>query len=358
MQKDMHFAGTYIVARAAGFDHAEASTVANAAQYVDDATHSGFVRFTSGALFQRTATCHALADPDNLNALQNHLAWLPFHFLPGNEGESDADRLVCRQNSVIAREMVAACVAAAAAPQGLHRLGITAHVLADTFAHKGFAGIIHHVNVAEELTGDDPVVHESILTQTQNLLSRLTARFSDVRVCMLGHGLVHAYPDLPWLSWSYRNGAGQTIHRDNPTDFIDALNALLDLFLRWRKARGDSPASPALSATLTSTLADRLRSTRDEDGDTRCSRWINALAAGEVPGIPPVEVRYDAKEWRSIALETEETFAGATSLEGILAIDCPSGFLRSDWKLFHDAAKDHRYQVTQVILPRHNLCAA
>ena len=35
----------------------------------------------------------------------------------------------------------------------LHRLGITMHVYADTWAHQGFAGTPHEINQATEITG-------------------------------------------------------------------------------------------------------------------------------------------------------------------------------------------------------------
>ena len=33
-------------------------------------------------------------------------------------------------------------------------------------------------------------------------------------------------------------------------------------------------------------------------------------------------------------------------------------FLRSDWKLFHDALQQHRLTVSHEILPRYGICAA
>ena len=45
MQIDFHHTVTYVVARLAGFKASEAQTIAYAAQYVDDATQDGTVRF-------------------------------------------------------------------------------------------------------------------------------------------------------------------------------------------------------------------------------------------------------------------------------------------------------------------------
>lgn len=48
MQIDFHHAVTYVAARIAGMDHAKADIIAYAAQYVDDATNHGYIRFDNG----------------------------------------------------------------------------------------------------------------------------------------------------------------------------------------------------------------------------------------------------------------------------------------------------------------------
>ena len=49
MDIDSHHAGTYVVARLAGMTHRDAEIVAYSAQYVDDATNEGVIRFDTGA---------------------------------------------------------------------------------------------------------------------------------------------------------------------------------------------------------------------------------------------------------------------------------------------------------------------
>lgn len=81
--------------------------VAYAAQYVDDATSSGRVRFDNGASYSRTSSAHKMLDYRNFEELANQHVWLPFHFLPGNGSlpvgtvppGTFIDRLICRPNS-------------------------------------------------------------------------------------------------------------------------------------------------------------------------------------------------------------------------------------------------------------------
>ncbi|MBN1760736.1 MAG: hypothetical protein JW863_20575 [Chitinispirillaceae bacterium] len=86
MQIDFHHAVTYVIARCAGFSAADSSIIAYAAQYVDDASNSGVIRFEGGIQYSRISSAHHLVDARNFKELANLLVWIPFHFLPGNGG--------------------------------------------------------------------------------------------------------------------------------------------------------------------------------------------------------------------------------------------------------------------------------
>jgi hypothetical protein len=158
MQIDFHHATTYVAARLAGFTHAEADIVAHAAQYVDDATSSGLINFDQGQLYSRISSAHQMIDTRNTRKLKNHLVWIPFHFLPANDGLGEGqnpigsfiNKLVCKPDSPIARQMVRQAILDRERPYGLHRLGVTMHVYADTWAHQGFAGVRHKINEVED----------------------------------------------------------------------------------------------------------------------------------------------------------------------------------------------------------------
>jgi len=360
MQIDMHFGGTYVVARAAGFSHAEALLIANSAQYVDDATTTGFVRFDNAALYQRTATAHKMLSGDNLDDLANHLAWLPFHFLPGNGGQPAgqgtgtlyADRLICTPNSPVAQDVIANCIAKRGEAYGLYLLGITAHVFVDTYAHQGFAGMIHRVNVVSDIESADPSVSESWTTEVQNLWGKVTDKG-----VMLGHGLAHTYPDYPWLSWRYKNGHEEAVDRDNLSIFIDAMDELCKVFQRYRL--GDANANAAvdgLPATVHAALLANLQAITDEDGGDRLDRWLTLLQ-NDAFGFGAEAVAYTATGWRYDAIGTTEEM-GENTWEDVKVLPYPPNFPTTDWKLFHDAAKEHRHAVIEQILPRYGLCAA
>jgi len=168
MHIDFHHAATYVIARNAGFNHDEADLISYAAQYVDDAVVEGNVCFTNNdAMYQRIASAHTTIDAANIDNQKNRMTWLPFHFLPGNDGlpagqnppGTFVEKLVCTPDSPIARDMIASCAATINEPSGIYRLGITMHVYADTFAHQGFAGLLNDTNKVTDVavSGDTPV---------------------------------------------------------------------------------------------------------------------------------------------------------------------------------------------------------
>ena len=100
-----------------------------------------------------------MLDYRNFKELANHEVWIPFHFLPGNDGlQAGKDpsgkfinKIICEPNSYIAQDMIHSCIENKNTLYGLHRLGITMHVYADTWAHQGFAGVNHKVNNASKI---------------------------------------------------------------------------------------------------------------------------------------------------------------------------------------------------------------
>ncbi len=175
MQIDGHHTLTYVVARLAGMPHQDSEKLAYCAQYVDEATNSQPVRFSNGAMFNRISSAHKMLDYRNGNELANHLAWIPFHFLPGNNGEKTdtipdgkfIQRLVCRPDSHVSRDMLRAVAKYRNEPFGIHMFGIAMHVYADTFAHQGFAGVSHEINAVKDVKSN---VSKSLLDRVKDTI--------------------------------------------------------------------------------------------------------------------------------------------------------------------------------------------
>lgn len=354
MQIDFHHGVTYVLARLAGFDDRAAHIISYSAQYVDDATNAGVVRFNNGALFSRISSAHKMLDYRNFQELANHFVWIPFHFLPGNgglpEGQDPSgsfiEKLICRPNSHVAQQMVRECIAQHDREWGLYRLGITMHVYADTWAHQGFAGVNHEVNEANNLVGADG-------RSDRRLLDRLANYFIS-EALPLGHGAVLSNPDKPFLRWGYTNGRGEHIYRDNPKDYLDAAEHLCQAMQRFRLADPDA-AVPGLPEADRQVIASMIETVRDEKGADRHRKWLDAIAAGKF-SFGPVQVDYIAKgvgSWKYEALKTDRERDREDD-----EFPYSPEFLNSHWKLFHDALQSHRLFVIHDLLPRYGICAA
>lgn len=393
MQIDGHHSATYVAARAAGFDHSDAAIVAYAAQYVDDATNAGDIYFhNSEYMYSRIASAHRMIDYNNLVEAANHLVWLPFHFLPGNDGLAAGDepaggelaKLICRPDSPVARDMLRACYSDRDNRRGLHRLGVAMHVYADTFAHQGFVGAMSKANKVGQLhspiPGADEKLRESAWLSAwemvwgntkavwqllgKSLLLMIKEQqwpldfWNDLfRREPLGHAKAGTYPDQPYLVWQYLCYDGTTIKRDNPADYVHAVDMMTRAMRAWRS--GDESMALERHEGLCEadrTLVDELfRSLDEPDGKSRHCSWLQAIGNGRF-SFGPAELDYIHKgkgSWKYLALGTEQFHDS-----GVERYCYSPAFLESDWKLFHDAVQAHRFDVVYDVLPRYGICAA
>ena len=366
MQIDFHHTTTYVLSRLAGFTQAEASTIACASQYVDDATNSGRITFTNGGAYSRISSAHKMLDYRNFEELANAEVWIPFHFLPGNDGQEQVAelhgdefyrRLICRPNSPVAREMVRRCVEAHEANHGLHRLGITMHVYADTWAHQGFAGILHKINHVTDLDDDDTNLDGGLIDRLGHYFGDLfdKAKSALVDNVPLGHGAVLTHPDLPYLKWSYTNGVGERVERNNPADFLTASRHVFSALVDFRRARGDQDLPTTMLDEDIERISRNFANFTSPEGEERHEKWKQSIAAGDF-SFGAEEVQYIAKgenSWKHAALGTLEDVQTTDS-----GYEWSSAFLASDWKLFHDALQVHRLTVLREVLPKFGICAA
>ncbi len=354
MQIDFHHGVTYVAARLAGFEHEAASLIAYCAQYVDDATNAGLIRFDNGALFSRISSAHKMLDYRNFQELAIHRVWIPFHFLPGNGGlpvgedpqGKFIDKLICRPNSDVAQQMVRECIERRDAPYGLYRLGITMHVYVDTWAHQGFAGVNHRVNEAKNLV-------DAHGQPDRKLTDRLTGYFVS-EALPLGHGAVLSHPDKPFLRWGYTNGRGEKIARNNPKDFLEAADSMCKAMQRYLKGDPDAIV-PGLPEPDKSLIALMLEGITDDSGSVRHQKWLDAIAWGKF-SFGKANVTYIPKgkdSWKFLALGTEDSVE-----RGNEVFPYHASFLASGWKLFHDALQAHHFYIIHDLLPKYGICAA
>ena len=106
MQQDMHHDGTFCLARAGGLNRKSSQVVAYSAQFVDDNIAAHVDDHHDGSKIYAVPTAHHAADISNREAEDQRYIWIPFHFIPGGQGDDFTEQLICTKNSAIAQQMI------------------------------------------------------------------------------------------------------------------------------------------------------------------------------------------------------------------------------------------------------------
>lgn len=368
MQTDMHYYGTYALARLAGFKVGEAEVIAYSAQYVDDSTKSDSEPHPDGGLLYGIATAHTNSQVIKnriVDKVQQRRVWTPFHFLPGGEGETAEQKLLCVKDSDIANQMLDNHISHAAnSNYGLQLMGIACHVYADTFSHYGFSGISSDYNKVQDPTpldvNDEAMraylvnKHLSFIAKyapnwwlklQRKFFSRVGEDFSGA----LGHGAAGTFPDRPYLKWQITHEkTGKTTVRNNPETFIEGCekiyHRLVDFGVTLHTSHQPLKDFTEVRSKIEQILAAELpmKATVD-NGKGRIDLWIDVINSGELFKTEKNEaILYDHHKWEQ---EKSRFHLLPSSAEGKeLAV----------YK-FHQAATYHRYYVLKDLLPKNGI---
>lgn len=356
MQFDMHFYGTFAMAYAAGLDVGDARVAATSSQLVDDNSLTTLLRLKSGEAVLGVATAHHPVNAGlrevGIEQNDDRLIWVPFHFLPGNAGESFEERLVCVKNGPLAQEMVRYYTDPETIKSHrthcVHLMGIAAHVYADTFSHYGFSGIQSTLNAVEpDSFFFDPSHKPSIISYIKVKASDFEERFMALvaGAVNLGHGSAATYPDRPYLKWGYKHPDGNVRGRDNPATFLEACEALHAFFRRFSLTYYGTDHNPRAEFAQIRAVVQKVLST-EADVDGRIGAWKAALTAGDLG--PKVECPvYSESDWI-------QQLVSAPSLH----YDHQSGRVEAEAYHFYAAADYHRNYVLKRLLPSVGLLVA
>ena len=245
MQIDFHYYATYCAAYLAGYSHDECMEICYSAQFVDLCT----VSFLSRVKGPRSAATTQLqletmdTRTDLLGLQYITRIWASFHFLPydlhadpkkGGKRYKNKYRLICNTNGDLLGDTVDL-----ARNSTLQAVGIAMHVLADTWAHKYFAGIpslvinntdFHFTELVEKdgKTIERPVkfIHSPGTPDDieNGVYVNTLHRYNENSIMNLGHGRAGHLPDLSFARYKYVPAWGnyEEILKDNPSDFYHA----------------------------------------------------------------------------------------------------------------------------------------
>ena len=244
MQEDFHYYATYCAAYLAGYTHEECLEICYSAQFVDCCSKtllSGIKAPPSAATTQlQLELMDARTDPVGLQDITR--IWASFHFLPADlYAEKKATRryrskyrMICGPNGDLLIDTVSL-----AKGKSLQAVGIAMHVLADTWAHRYFAGTPSLVinNVGQSFTelipeGDSWIERPIVFNHNPNTKDDLEKGFytnslyqnSEQSVMNLGHGRAGHLPDYSFIRYRYMPAWDnyREVVKDNPDDYYHA----------------------------------------------------------------------------------------------------------------------------------------
>lgn len=214
MKIDAHYYAVLGFARACRFKKESAREIAYASQFVDDAKINHIVidgdpgdvnydLIEDRPSFFNMATCHSYTRVKTFNysAMMNNTS--AFHFVPGCEGPNFPKRLRCREESPVVMGILTEVLN----QDNLVRFGMVLHAYADTFSHQGFSGLLSKANDIRDCR-----TLSKLPWNWSDIISKVVKRFTkdkfdkflDKGMPAYGHGQALEYPDLPYLSWTYK----------------------------------------------------------------------------------------------------------------------------------------------------------
>lgn len=331
MQEDFHYYATYCAAYLAGFTHEQSMDICYSAQLVDLCSRT-FLSKIKAPLSAATTQLQlemmdARTDPVGLQDITR--IWASFHFLPydlnakvkkgAGRQYRNKYRLICNTNSDLLVETVNL-----AKGKGTQAAGIAMHILADTWAHRYFAGtpslVINNTNYYfYELMPDGtkiPINFRHSPSAPDDLenhkYTNSLFQSSEISIMNLGHGRAGHLPDYSFIRYKYLPAWGdyEDIVKDNPSDYY---HAFCQMIYALKYLRSDSPEfeKNTYAWDIAKPYEDEIKAIIGKRQLDACADW---KAFGEkLSGkeVEPFELsKYEAEYTTAEKNEKNETFLG------------------------------------------------
>ena len=261
MNSDFHYYATFCAAYLAGYTTEESRNIAWCAQFTDccSATFLTRVRGPKEAATTQLQLELANARTDLIGLQKITRIWASFHFLPGDltaevsggKFYRDKFRLICNVNSPLLKETINL-----AKENGTEAAGLAMHVLADTWAHRFFAGtpslVINNTNYHfYELITENGGLRERKVTFRHNpsapddldrgIYNNTVMRLGESAIMNLGHGRAGHLPDYSFMRYRYMPAWGNytVVTKNNPSDYMRAFRQMVYALRCIRGAEGE-----------------------------------------------------------------------------------------------------------------------
>jgi len=301
MDIDFHFGTIYVLARWAGFNNENARIIATSSQFVDDNISEEISTLPTAKKFNKAGILirysgHKLWE-NILNDEGNEQVWIPYHFLPGLQGTTEEEKLVCKKNSLLAKSLATKLSQITMDDHNYaFKLGIGLHVYADTWAHQEFSGIVTVKNMVVGLAYKQ--FGEGIVNDFLEVATSVGFDMS----APLGHAAAIHWPDRPYAEWrsdtKFENG------RYNWEEFLEASCAIYNILANVN----GSNLAKELTEEQKGILEDTFRGIYIENENMRNEEWINKIKENYFDFADFCDEETNLKYNKNIILSDEDFF--------------------------------------------------
>lgn len=329
MQADFHYYATYCAAYLAGYSHEEALAICSSDQFVDCCTKT-FLKSVQASVHAATTQTQAELLDTNVNiiSLQDITRiWASFHFLPkdlhapvsfSSKDYKNKYRLICGPNGELLKDTVDL-----ASGKSLQHIGIAMHVLADTWAHRNFAGTPSlAINSADsrffEIMPDASVRRISFKHApgasddiSKGRYNSTIFNASENNVLNLGHGHAGHLPDYSFIRYKYMPAWDnyRECLKDNPADYYKAFCQMIYAMKVMRNSQ-EFELYTYDEETVKPYLYD-IRTIITKRQTDASSDWKDLAYALSGHLVPDFDIDGYTEEYRSAAPEDkDDTFLG------------------------------------------------
>jgi hypothetical protein len=313
MDIEFHYHWTLLIAARAGFKPEEARTIAYASQYTDDNKH---IRTIDEGKPSRYVNYISQTFDQMKPKPELYRVYLLFHFMPGDAQAPSARRrngAMNYLNTTPGSQNVEWMMRRALESGDLFRIGIAAHVYADSWAHQNFTGYNSSFNM-----------------MPNNLLSKVIPYH-------IGHVWAGQDPDKMTLRWTDERLIRANEQVDNTERFLDAARSMFRMFATHRSWNRSVIEEEA--ALLVSDLAACLAGTDASEEGTK-KRLLRYLAlAGKPAYCDQPYPLYHKEEWFKKAVTNDQW-------------KDRQGYQQTEWYRFQEAVQGHQKDGKEYLLER------
>ena len=333
MQLDFHYYATYCAALLAGYSHGEALDICYSAQFVDNCSRTflGEIHAPDSAATTQLQLELMDARTDLLGLQDITRIWASFHFLPrdlyakvekGSRTYKDKYRLICGPNGALLVNTVEL-----AKGKSLQAAGLAMHVLADTWAHRFFAGtpslVINNTDYwFYEMIPDGDGYDERKVSFSHNPSSKdkfeerifvsTPNYFNENAVMCLGHGRAGHLPDYSFMRYKYLPAwdGYNVVFKNNPSEYYSAFCQMIYAmkYLRGVNEVFETDHYDTETAAPYEAEIRRILEKRQPNAEADWKAFGEKLSGEE---IPDYDVERYQKEYREASKEEkDETFLG------------------------------------------------